>query len=270
MTAGTTNDLKASIDKLEKNKERAATLIRQIIAGEVPPEKEAPPARVPVPVVPFKPKIEKKQEEVVEPKRKEKSERQPLLRTKEELAELERIHEEARKQRASDPTSIKLDFSGVQSKVVGNLRTKEELAELDRQKTAKPKVQEPSSIKLDFSGVASRVAPILRGEGDAPKDEAKPAAKKPEEKTGFCAECGGKIAGEVKFCTTCGTKRGAQGTTPSKGATVVANAGIVRSKSIVGAAGAKHAASAGLGDLMAEINAKAAKASAVVDEDETF
>jgi hypothetical protein len=265
MTAGSTNDLKASIDKLEKNKERAATLVRQIIAGEVPPEKEAPPARVPVPVVPFKPKIEKKQEEVVEPKvRKEKTERQPLLRTKEELAELERIHEEARRQRASDPTSIKLDFSGVQSKVVGNLRTKEELAELDRQKTAKPKVQEPASIKLDFSGVTSKVAPILRGEGDASKDE--PKSAKPGEK--FCAECGGKISGDVKFCTTCGTKRG--GAPPPPKAVVVANAGIVRSKSTVGASAVKPTAkSSGLGDLMAEINAKAAS-TAQVDMDETF
>lgn len=276
MAAGTTNDLKASIDKLEKNKERAATLIRQVIAGEVPPEKEAPPPRTPVAVVPFKPKIEKKQEEVVEPKRKEKSERQPLLRTKEELAELERIHEEARKQRASDPTTIKLDFSGVQSKVGGNLRTKEELAELDRQKTSKPKVQEPTSIKLDFSGVTSKVAPIVRGDTDTSKDEGKSAVKAGE-KNGFCAECGGRVSGDVKFCTTCGTKRGASAppvkvpaTPPPKGA-VVANAGIVRSKSIVITPASKaSAASSGLGDLMAEINAKAAKVSAPIDDDETF
>jgi len=271
MAAGTTNDLKASIDKLEKNKERAATLVRQIIAGEVAPEKEAPPPRVPVPVVPFKPKIEKKQEEVVEPKKKEKTERQPLLRTKEELAELERIHEEAKKQRASDPTTIKLDFSGVQSKLKGELRTKEELAELDRLKSSKPKVQEPTTIKLDFSGVQSKVAPILRGkeDGDAPKDEAKPAAKPVvADKKNSCAECGTKITDGVKFCTTCGTKRAGAAAAPKSGV-VVSNVGITRAKSIIGTSSAKPAAAtANLGDLMAEINAKAA--SVATNDDETF
>lgn len=271
MTAGTTNDLNTSIGKLEKNKDRAATLVRQIIAGEVPPEKEAPPppaARTPA-LTPYKPKIEKKPEPEVETKRKERTERQPLLRTKEELAELERLHEEARKQRASDPTTIKLDFSAVQSKVGGNMRTKEELAELDRQKAAKPKVPEPTTLKLDFSAVPSKVGAILKEENGA-KDEPKSAAKKPEaEQAGSCAECGGKIAADVKFCTTCGTRRGAAPiTTPSKGSTVVANAGIVR-KTAAGPPKPPASASAGLGDLMAEINAKAA-ATAHADEDETF
>lgn len=269
MAAGTTNDLNASIGKLEKNKERAATLVRQVIAGEVPVEKEPPPARVPAAVTPYRPKIEKKPEpEVVETKRKDRTtERQPLTRTKEELAELERLHEEARKQRASDPTTIKLDFSGVQSKVVGNLRTKEELAELDRQKAAKPKPQEPPSIKLDFASVPSKVN-LPKLDGDGAKEEPKPAKK--AEAAGSCAECGGKIAADVKFCTTCGTRRGAAPiTTPSKGGVVVANVGIVRKSAAGPPKPPASTASAGLGDLMAEINAKAA-AAPVADEDETF
>jgi len=278
MAAGTTNDLKTSIDKLEKNKERAATLVRQIIAGEVPPEKEAPPP-APKPVA-MKPKVVeiKKEEPVETPKLKKlPTERVSLLRTKEELAELERKQEEARKTRSSDPTTIKLDFSGVQSKVAPNLRTKEELTKLEKQKeeAQKQRPTEISTIKLDFSGVTSKVAPLIKREdGEVPKDEKpKPeATPEPEKKplSGTCAQCGAKIAGDVKFCTSCGTKRG--GAAPAEKKVVVANAGIVRKNTLTGITPTKPGSGGGLMDLMAEINAKAAApvASGVIDEDETF